>query len=368
MSPEVTARLSMTSQPALAGAAKSMPRVCCARSRGRRTLSCNNNAAAVLLVLAAHAFGKRSSSSRGELVEVGGSFRIPDIMAASGAKLVEVGSTNRTHLDDYRNAITPNTAMILKVHPSNYRIEGFHEEVSVAELSALAHEHGLLLYEDQGSGALLADGVLADAGERPTSVSLGAGVDVVSCSGDKLLGASQAGIILGSAQAIAACASHPLMRALRPGKLTLAALEATLRLYVAGPDTAHREIPVINMLSAASAPLERQAKRLHDRMLRKLRDSQFEEAVELQVVERLCSRRRIAATVELPTFCVAVCPVDGRLSADGLKRALVQEPDTPVVTRVRHDQVLFDVRTLLRDTDLDLCASALVDAVRAGLR
>mgnify|MGYP000541475201 FL=1 len=160
----------------------------------------NNNAAAVLLVLAAHACGKEVIVSRGELVEVGGSFRIPDIMAASGAKLVEVGSTNRTHLDDYRSAITPNTAMILKVHPSNYRIEGFHEEVSAAELSALAHEHGLLLYEDQGSGALLADGVLADAGERPTSASLCAGVDVVSCSGDKLLGASQAGIILGSAR------------------------------------------------------------------------------------------------------------------------------------------------------------------------
>lgn len=127
----------------------------------------NNNAAAVLLVLAAHACGKEVIVSRGELVEVGGSFRIPDIMAASGAKLVEVGSTNRTHLDDYRSAITPNTAMILKVHPSNYRIEGFHEEVSVAELSALAHEHGLLLYEDQGSGALLADGVLADAGRSP---------------------------------------------------------------------------------------------------------------------------------------------------------------------------------------------------------
>ena len=151
--------------------------------------------------------------------------------------------------------------MILKVHPSNYRIEGFHEEVSVAELSVLAHEHGLLLYEDQGSGALLADGVLADAGEQPTSASLCAGVDVVSCSGDKLLGASQAGIILGSAQVIAVCASHPLMRALRPGKLTLAALEATLRLYVTGPDTAQREIPVLNMLSGAPAPLERQAKR-----------------------------------------------------------------------------------------------------------
>ncbi|RGX81639.1 L-seryl-tRNA(Sec) selenium transferase [Collinsella sp. OF03-4AA] len=210
----------------------------------------NNNAAAVLLVLAAHASGKEVIVSRGELVEVGGSFRIPDIMAASGAKLVEVGSTNRTHLDDYRSAITPNTAMILKVHPSNYRIEGFHEEVSAAELSALAHEHGLLLYEDQGSGALLTDEVLVDAGEKPTSASLCAGVDVVSCSGDKLLGASQAGIILGSAQVIAACASHPLMRALRPGKLTLAALEATLRLYVTGSDTAHREIPVLNMLPA----------------------------------------------------------------------------------------------------------------------
>ena len=326
----------------------------------------NNNAAAVLLVLAAHACGKEVIVSRGELVEVGGSFRIPDIMAA---KLVEVGSTNRTHLDDYRSAITPNTAMILKVHPSNYRIEGFHEEVSVAELSALAHEHGLLLYEDQGSGALLADGVLADAGEKSTSASLCAGADLVSCSGDKLLGASQAGIILGSDQAIATCASHPLMRALRPGKLTLAALEATLRLYVAGSDTAHREIPVLNMLSGAPAPLERQAKRLRDRMLRKLREAQCEEAVELQVVEGASAPGGGSLpTVELPTFCVAVCPADGRLSADGLKRAMVQEPDTPVVTRVQRDQVLFDVRTLLHDTDLDLCASALTDAVRAGLR
>lgn len=328
----------------------------------------NNNAAAVLLVLAAHACGKEVIVSRGELVEVGGSFRIPDIMAASGAKLVEVGSTNRTHLDDYRSAITPNTAMILKVHPSNYRIEGFHEEVSAAELSALAHEHGLLLYEDQGSGALLADGVLADAGEAPTAASLDAGVDVVSCSGDKLLGGSQAGIILGSTEAIDACAVHPLMRALRPGKLTLAALEATLRLYVTGPEVAHREIPVLNMLGSASAPLERQAKRLRDRMLRRLRDAQCEEAVDLQVVEGVSAPGGGSLpTVELPTFCVAVRPVDGHLSADGLKRAMVQEPDTPVVTRVQHDQVLFDVRTLLRDTDLDLCAAALAEAVRVGL-
>ena len=225
-------------------------------------------------------------------------------------------------------------------------------------------EHGKLT----NAGALLADGVLADAGEKPTSTSLCSGVDVVSCSGDKLLGASQAGIILGNAEAIATCAAHPIMRALRPGKLTLAALEATLRLYVSGPDTAHREIPVLNMLSGAPAPLERQAKRLRDRMLRKLREDRCEEAVELQVVEGASAPGGGSLpTVELPTFCVAVCPVDGRLSADGLKRAMVQEPDTPVVTRVQHDRVLFDVRTLLRDTDLDLCASALADAVRAGL-
>ncbi|MCI7620379.1 MAG: L-seryl-tRNA(Sec) selenium transferase, partial [Collinsella sp.] len=153
----------------------------------------NNNAAAVLLVLATHAAGKEVVVSRGELVEIGGSFRIPDVMASSGAKLVEVGATNRTHLADYEQAITPDTAMILKVHPSNYRIEGFHEEVSSRELAALAHKHGLLFYEDQGSGALLPDDILVRGGEEPTPASVAAGLDIVSCSGDKLLGAAQAG-------------------------------------------------------------------------------------------------------------------------------------------------------------------------------
>ena len=152
----------------------------------------NNNAAAVLLVLATHAAGKEVIVSRGELVEIGGSFRIPDVMAASGAKLVEVGATNRTHLGDYERAITSETAMILKVHPSNYRIEGFHEEVSSRELAALAHKHGLLFYEDQGSGALLPDDILVRGGEETTPASVASGLDIVSCSGDKLLGAAQA--------------------------------------------------------------------------------------------------------------------------------------------------------------------------------
>lgn len=209
----------------------------------------NNNAAAVLLVLATHAAGKEVIVSRGELVEIGGSFRIPDVMEASGAKLVEVGATNRTHLVDYERAITPDTAMILKVHPSNYRIEGFHEEVSSRELAALAHKHGLLFYEDQGSGALLPDDILVRGGEETTPTSVASGLDLVSCSGDKLLGAAQAGIIMGRRDLVQACGSHPLMRALRPGKLALTALEATLRIYMDGADVAHRDIPVLGMLT-----------------------------------------------------------------------------------------------------------------------
>ena len=222
----------------------------------------NNNAAAVLLVLATHAAGKEVIVSRGELVEIGGSFRIPDVMEASGAKLVEVGATNRTHLADYERAITPDTAMILKVHPSNYRIEGFHEEVSSKELAALAHKHGLLFYEDQGSGALLPDDILVRGGEETTPTSVAAGLDIVSCSGDKLLGAAQAGIIMGRRDLIQACGSHPLMRALRPGKLALTALEATLRIYMDGADVAHRDIPVLSMLTLPQAHLERRARKL----------------------------------------------------------------------------------------------------------
>ena len=154
--------------------------------------------------------------------------------------------------------------MILKVHPSNYRIEGFHEEVGSRELAALAHKHGLLFYEDQGSGALLPDDILVRGGEEPTPASVAAGLDLVSCSGDKLLGAAQAGIIMGRRDLVQACGSHPLMRALRPGKLALAALEATLRIYMDGADVAHREVPVLNMLTLPQAHLERRARKLRE--------------------------------------------------------------------------------------------------------
>lgn len=329
----------------------------------------NNNAAAVLLVLATHAAGKEVIVSRGELVEIGGSFRIPDVMESSGARLVEVGATNRTHLADYERAITPDTAMILKVHPSNYRIEGFHEEVSSKELAALAHRHGLLFYEDQGSGALLPDDILVRGGEETTPTSVAAGLDIVSCSGDKLLGAAQAGIIMGRRDLIQACGAHPLMRALRPGKLALTALEATLRIYMDGADVAHRDIPVLSMLTLPQAHLERRARKLRDLMAAGLDKAGCPCAVELEIVEESSTPGGGSLpTVELPTMCVAVRLVDERLTVDALKRSLVQDFDTPVVTRTSHDRILFDVRTLVGDRDIETAASTLSACVANAAR
>ena len=328
----------------------------------------NNNAAAVLLVLAAHAAGREVIVSRGELVEIGGSFRIPDVMEASGAKLVEVGATNRTHLADYERAITENTAMILKVHPSNYRIEGFHEEVPATELAALAHKHGLLFYEDQGSGALLPSELLERGGEGTTPASVAAGLDLVSCSGDKLLGASQAGIILGRHDLVRACGRHPLMRALRPGKLALAALEATLRLYTDGPDSARTKVPVLEMLSCPIERLRQRAEKLFGRMRDGLAEAGCADVVGLEVVDDTSTPGGGSLpTMQLPTSCVAVAILDPAITLDGLKRALVQEPDIPVVTRASHDRILFDVRTLVGDKDMELAAAALAACVRKGV-
>ena len=258
--------------------------------------------------------------------------------------------------------------MILKVHPSNYRIEGFHEEVGSRELAALAHEHGLLFYEDQGSGALLPDDILVRGGEEPTSASVAAGLDLVSCSGDKLLGAAQAGIIMGRRDLVQVCGSHPLMRALRPGKLALAALEATLRIYMDGADVAHRDIPVLSMLTLPQAHLERRARKLRDRMVVGLDKAGRPCAVQVEIVEESSTPGGGSLpTVELPTMCVAVCPVDGRLSVDALKRSLVQDFDTPVVTRASHDRILFDVRTLVGDRDIETAASTLVACVEKAI-
>lgn len=325
----------------------------------------NNNAAAVMLVLSTLAAGREVIVSRGELVEIGGSFRIPDVMALSGCRIVEVGATNRTHLSDYERAITDDTALILKVHPSNYRVEGFHEEVSCKELAQLAHSRGIMLYEDQGSGALVPDDLFRRGGERLSCEPLHEGADVVSCSGDKLLGASQAGIILGSHATIDACGHHPLMRAVRPDKLTLAALEATLDIYLRGEDVARAQVPALSMLFADSDELRDRAERLAAAMREALGTAGLSNAASVSV------RKDVSApgggslpTTELPSFAVAVSPHD-RSAAD-VHRALVQEPDVPVVTRVCDGVVLFDVRTLVRCDDGELAVAALVSCLGEG--
>ena len=218
----------------------------------------NNCAAAMVLALNALAQRKEVLVSRGELVEIGGSFRIPDIMSRAGAKLVEVGTTNRTHDDDYRRAITPRTAAIVKVHRSNFAIEGFTSDVSVDRLAFIAAEHGLPVIHDLGSGLMVSLDDYGLAGEPTASMALASGASLVLMSGDKLLGGPQAGIILGAANLMAKLRKNPFARAMRVDKLTLSALEATLRLYLE-PERALKEIPVLSMLTAPVEEIDARA-------------------------------------------------------------------------------------------------------------
>ncbi|HPI97120.1 MAG TPA: L-seryl-tRNA(Sec) selenium transferase, partial [Synergistales bacterium] len=216
----------------------------------------NNNAGAVMLCLAALARDKEVLVSRGELVEIGGSFRVPEIMSFSGARLVEVGATNRTHLSDYSQSITPETAMVMKVHPSNFRIEGFTSEVSREELSLLSRDKGLLFLEDLGSGVLIDVEKFGLSGEPKVGDCLAAGVDLVTFSGDKMLGGPQIGGVVGKKEIIDRLRKYPLLRALRVDKMTLAAFECTLRLYLQDRWT---EIPTLQMLSMTLQDMKRSA-------------------------------------------------------------------------------------------------------------
>src|SRR5438445_2372869 len=224
---------------------------------GSPALVVNNNAASLLLVLAALAKGKEVIVSRGELIEIGGSFRLPDVMRLSGAKLVEVGTTNRTRLEDYRKAITEKTAMVLKVHTSNYRVVGFAESVTIIELAALAQRKNLLAVEDLGSGSLLDTSKAGFSHEPTVQEALRDGADLVCFSGDKLLGGPPAGIIGSRTELIDRVGKHPMYRVVRPDKLTLAALEATLSTYLRG--VANEELPVWQMLMTGSRETKRRA-------------------------------------------------------------------------------------------------------------
>ena len=294
----------------------------------------NNNAAAVLLALAALAEGREVVVSRGELIEIGDGFRIPDVLARSGARLVEVGTTNRTRAADYDRAVGPDTAVLLRVHQSNFRVVGFTELPSVGELAKVAKRHGLPLVDDLGSGAL------AQVEDEPSvRESLEAGADLVCFSGDKLLGGPQAGIVVGSAELVEKLRRHPLQRAVRADKLTLAALEGTLTLYL-DPARAAREVPVLRMAGESADDVRVRAERLAE-----LVGGEVEETV-----------ARIGGgalpLAELPSFA---CAVEEELATP------LRQGEPPVIGVVRDGRLLLDCRTL-SDDEMDEVAAAVLAA------
>ncbi|PYO36019.1 MAG: L-seryl-tRNA(Sec) selenium transferase, partial [Candidatus Rokuibacteriota bacterium] len=302
------------------------------------SLVVNNNAAAVLLALESLARGQEVVVSRGELIEIGGEFRIPDIMRRSGAVLREVGTTNRTHLKDYAAAIGPETALILKVHTSNYRVVGFTAEVSSRELAELGRARGVPVMEDLGSGCLV-DLTRHGFPHEPTVPEVvAAGVDVVSFSGDKLLGGPQAGIVVGRADLVERLARNPLNRALRIDKFTIAALEATLYAYEAG--NALETIPALRMLTEPMPAIRRRARGL----LRRL-GAETRRALGAQVIE---TRSQVGGgalpTVELPTAALALGT--SAHPARELDEAL-RAGRPPALGRLVDDRLLLDCRTIL---------------------
>ena len=318
----------------------------CRLTGAESALVVNNNAAAVLLILSAMTQGGQVIVSRGELVEIGGSFRVPEIMEACGAQLKEVGATNKTHLHDYERAINDQTKALMKVHTSNYRIIGFSETPALADLAELGHRHGLPVIEDLGSGCLLDLNRFGIRGEPSVQDSLRAGVDVVSFSGDKLLGGPQAGIILGRKNYLDILKKHPLARAMRVDKMTLAALEATLRSYESGAET---QIPVIAMLSASPEALEAKARRLSDL----LRQAGIPAAV--IPTEGRVGGGSVPGQV-LPSYAVAL---SGK--ADSLEETL-RLGTPPIIGRIHEGRYLLDVRTL-READFPAIVQALKEAV-----
>jgi len=296
----------------------------------------NNNAAAVLLVLTALAQGREAIVSRGQLVEIGGSFRVPDVLKQSGARLVEVGTTNKTHLSDYQEAINQQTAIILKVHTSNYRIVGFTAQPDINELVELAHRFGLPLVEDLGSGTLVT--VAADGWHESTVMEcLTAGIDVVTFSGDKLLGAGQAGIIAGKRQYINMLKKHPLLRAIRIDKLSLAALEGTLIDYLTGD--VYKDIPVQRMLKRQPQELREQAEKLAN-MLQPLTAYGWH----IDVVP-LISKAGGGTLPEVEFRSFGVSIVIASISAAELEKML-RRHIIPIIVRIQAGKILLDVRCL----------------------
>jgi len=307
----------------------------CDLTGAEAALVVNNDAGAVLLALAATATNREVIVSRGELVEIGGGFRIPEVMAQSGARLVEVGTTNKTRLSDYERAIGPNTAALLTVHPSNFRVVGFTESTELADIVAIAHKHALPVLDDLGSGALVSLQNTAIADEPTVYDRLSAGVDVVMFSGDKLLGGPQAGILIGSKAIIDPMRCHPLARALRCDKLALAALEATLIVYQRG--AAWDELPVLRALCRPEQELLASAEGLAEMIGR------GGIAAEVRKTEARIGAGSAPGRV-LPSFAVAVAH---ECLGPNEAANLLRHAAPPVIARVEDDKLILDVRTLL---------------------
>jgi L-seryl-tRNA(Ser) seleniumtransferase len=312
----------------------------------------NNCAAASLLILTVLAQGGETLVSRGELVEIGGDFRVPDVMAVSGSRLVEVGTTNRTRLSDYRRAVNANTRLVMRVHTSNYRIVGFTSAPKLIELADIAHEAGLPLYEDAGSGALLDLKPYGLEDEPVIRESIRSGADLVSFSGDKLLGAAQAGLIVGRHELVRLLRRAPLYRALRADKLTLAALEATLDAHRRG--AALEEVPALRMIALTYEEVERRALAF----LARWQERHRSENLHFEIMEGQSAIGGGAAPVTHPRTAL-IALTHERLSADALEQALrLSAP--PVIARIADAKVLLDLRTVAEDEE-----AALLDALEA---
>jgi len=331
--------------------------IICELTGAEAAMVVNNNAAAVFLALDTLCRGTEVIVSRGQLVEIGGSFRIPDVMARSGAKLVEVGATNRTHLYDYSNAITEETSMLLRVHTSNFRLIGFTSDVPPEEMVSLAKEKNLLTMEDLGSGSLLDLSQYGFPKEPTVQELVKAGVDVVTFSGDKLLGGPQAGIIVGNRDVIERIKKNPMNRALRIDKFTLASLEVILRYYYDIPRTL-KEVPTLRMLTEDNSILKKRAQSLLRRIKSKIKDH-----CDTLVVETI-SRVGGGACPEfdIPSWAVEFSPKNMKISE--LERDL-RELEYPIIGKVENEKFIIDVRTI-QERELALLAGLLVDFFATG--
>ncbi|HSR33487.1 MAG TPA: L-seryl-tRNA(Sec) selenium transferase [Anaerolineae bacterium] len=314
--------------------------ILCRLTGAEAALVVNNNAAALLLILMTFAQGREVIISRGQLVEIGGGFRIPDVMRQSGARLVEVGTTNRTYARDYEAAITENTVALMRVHHSNFRLVGFVHEPELTEMVDLATERNLLLFDDLGSGTLLDTAPYGLAHEPTIQESVAAGASLVSCSGDKLLGGPQAGIILGRADLIGRLKEFPLTRALRVDKTTLAGLQATLRHYLLGE--ALEKVPVWKMISQDEATLQKRARA----WARKLKS--------LDVSAQVVSGRSAVGGGSLPGESLPTRLVALDLQSPDAVAARLREGEPPVISRIEDGRLVLDPRTVLPEQEATL--------------